>query len=42
MKTKLLILLACVALSACAPVRMVGDAAVTTGQVVLGAADLVL
>lgn len=28
--------------SACTPVRVVGNAVVTTGQVALGAADLVL
>ena len=30
------------ALSACTPVRMVGNAAIGAGQVVLGAADVVL
>lgn len=39
---KAVILLGLIALTACAPVRIAGDAAVTTGQVVLGAADLVL
>ncbi len=38
----LVILVALCALTACAPARMAGNAAVTTGQVVLGAADLVL
>ena len=42
MKTKIALLLLCGVLTACAPARFVGDAAVTTGQVVLGAADLVL
>lgn len=43
MKTRLtLLILVCATLSACAPARMVGSAAVTTGQVVLGAADMVL
>lgn len=30
------------AFAACTPVRMAGDAVVTTGQVALGAADMVL
>lgn len=37
-----IVLLGLVALTACAPARVAGNAAVTTGQVVLGAADLVL
>lgn len=37
-----LILCAALAASACTPARIATEAAVTTGQVVLGAADLVL
>ena len=39
---KIVVILGLVALTACAPARIAGNAAVTTGQVVLGAADLVL
>lgn len=39
---KYLIIGAILCASACTPVRMAGQAAVSTGQVVLGAADLVL
>lgn len=39
---KILLLAAAIGLAACTPVRMAGDAVVTTGQVALGAADLVL
>jgi len=42
MKIKVTLILLCALLSACAPARFVGNAAVTTGQVALGAADLVL
>ena len=37
-----LLLVALLAASACSPARMVGNAAIGTGQVVLGAADLVI
>lgn len=36
------ILLGLVALTACAPARVAGNVAITGGQVVLGAADMVL
>lgn len=39
---KAILILGLAALTACAPARIAGNAAVTTGQVVLGAADLVL
>lgn len=39
---KRLILLAALAASACTPAKVVGNAAITGGQVVLGAADLVI
>ena len=39
---KYLILSAVLLTSACTPARIAGQAAVTTGQVVLGAADLVI
>ena len=39
---KAIIILGLLGLTACAPARIAGNAAVTTGQVVLGAADLVL
>jgi hypothetical protein len=42
MKTRLTLIIVCIALTACTPARIAGGAAVTTGQVVLGAADLVL
>lgn len=43
MKNKLLMgLLALAALSACTPVRMVGNTAIGATQVVVGAADLVI
>ncbi len=42
MTRTLILLVALAALAACTPLRMVADVAVTGGQVVLGAADLVL
>ena len=42
MKTVLVLASLTLALSACSPVRMASQAIVTTGQVALGAADLVL
>lgn len=39
---KLLVIIPLFLVLACTPVRMAGQAAVTTGQVVLGAADMVL
>lgn len=42
MKKTCIILIAIAAMSACTPVRAVGNAAVTTGQVALGAVDVVL
>lgn len=39
---KYLILAALIATSACTPVRMAGQAVVSTGQLALGAADMVL
>lgn len=39
---KIILIVGLIALTACAPARIAGNAAVTGGQVVLGAADLVL
>jgi len=39
---KYLLVIAVLAATACTPMRMAGQAVVTTGQVALGAADLVL
>ena len=39
---RMVLVLALLAASGCTPVRVAGDIAVGTGQVVLGAADLVL
>ncbi|MEY1555557.1 hypothetical protein AB3Y40_07965 [Yoonia sp. R2331] len=39
---RLLLLAALLAASACTPARVVGNAAITGGQVVLGAADMVI
>lgn len=40
--TRTLLLLAVLALSACTPARIVGNAAIDTGQIVLGAADALI
>jgi len=42
MQMKWFALLAVLAIAACTPVRMAGDAVVGVGQVALGAVDLVL
>ncbi|WP_342075541.1 hypothetical protein [Yoonia sp. SS1-5] len=42
MKRLALLIAAAALLGACTPARMVGAAAVTTGKVVVGAADVVL
>ena len=43
MKNRIILGLAVlIALSACTPVKLVGNAAIGAGQVVLGAADLVI
>ena len=39
---RLILLVAVLAASACTPARVVGNAAITGGQVVLGAADMVI
>ncbi len=39
---KIVILVACVALSGCVVGRVAGNAAIGTGQLVLGAADVVI
>jgi len=43
MKTRVALAIALlIALTACTPARIVGNAAIGTGQVVLGAADMVI
>jgi len=39
---KYIVLIACLATAACTPARMAGQAVVSTGQLALGAADIVL